>query len=49
MELKDIVANKLRLRPLDAGVDRETLVARAIAYIDEAQAMNQAVAPLVEV
>lgn len=49
MELKDIVANKLRMRPLDAGVDRETLVARAIAYIDEAQAMNQAVAPLVEV
>jgi DNA repair exonuclease SbcCD nuclease subunit len=49
MELKDIVAGKLRMRPLDAGVDRDVLVARAIAYIDEAQAISTGLAPLVEV
>jgi DNA repair protein SbcD/Mre11 len=49
MDLKDIVANKLRMRPLDAGVDRDALVARAIAYIDEAQAMGVPAAPLVDI
>jgi DNA repair protein SbcD/Mre11 len=49
MDLKDIVADKLRMRPLDAGVDRDVLVARAISYIDEAQAMGIPSAPLVEI
>lgn len=49
MDLKDIVSEKLRMRPLDAGVDRDTLVARAIAYIDEAQAMGVPAAALVEI
>ena len=40
MDLKEIVAEKLRMRPFDADVDRDVLVARAIAYIDEAQAMG---------
>jgi DNA repair exonuclease SbcCD nuclease subunit len=38
VELKEIVAEKLRVRPLDADVNREVLVARAVSYIDEAQA-----------
>lgn len=49
MDLKDIVSEKLRMRPLDAGVDRDVLVARAISYIDDAQAMGVPAAPLVEV
>jgi DNA repair exonuclease SbcCD nuclease subunit len=49
MDLKDIVSEKLRMRPLDAGVDRDALVARAIAYIDEAQSMGVPAAPLVEI
>jgi hypothetical protein len=38
VELREIVAEKLRTRPLDADVDRDALVARAVGYIDEAQA-----------
>src|SRR5262249_31072624 len=38
IELREIVAEKLRTRPLDADVDRDTFVARAVGYIDEAQA-----------
>ncbi|MGH7616306.1 MAG: hypothetical protein ACREPM_03685, partial [Gemmatimonadaceae bacterium] len=49
MDLKDIVAEKLRWRTLDPGLDREVLIARAIAYLDEAQAMGPAPAPLIEV
>ena len=37
--LNEIVREKLRMRPLDADVDRDALVDRAIAYLDEAQAM----------
>lgn len=37
VELKEIVAEKLRARPLDADIDRESLVTRAVGYIDEAQ------------
>src|SRR5262249_30830988 len=48
MELKDIVAEKLRWRPLDAGLDREVLISRALAYLDEAQAIGPAPAPLLE-
>lgn len=49
MELKDIVAEKLRMRPLDAGVDRDALIGRAVAYVDEAQALGAPAAPLVEI
>jgi len=48
MELKDIVAEKLRWRTLDAGLDREALIARALAYLDEAQAAGPTPAPLLE-
>jgi exonuclease SbcD len=48
MELKDIVAEKLRWRTLDAGLDRDVLIARALAYLDEAQAIVPAPAPLLE-
>jgi exonuclease SbcD len=43
IELREIVSEKLRTRPLDADVDRDTLVTRAVAYIDEAQAAAVAV------
>jgi exonuclease SbcD len=36
LELKDVVAAKLRSRPLDSEIDRDVLVGRAMAYIDEA-------------
>ncbi|HEX4684044.1 MAG TPA: metallophosphoesterase [Gemmatimonadaceae bacterium] len=36
LELKDVVAEKLRSRPLDSETDRDMLIARAMAYIDEA-------------
>lgn len=49
MELKEIVAQKLLTRPLDAGIDRDALVARAVAYLDEAQSIGVPAAPLVEV
>ena len=39
---KDIVREKLLARPLDADVDRDVLVARAIAYLDEAQVVAHA-------
>ena len=39
---------KLRARPLDADVDRETLLARALQYIDEAQAITAAAPLLVD-
>lgn len=42
VELKEIVAEKLRSRPLDADIDREALVTRAVGYIDEAQAAASA-------
>jgi DNA repair protein SbcD/Mre11 len=48
MELKDIVAEKLRWRPLDAGLDREVLISSALAYLDEAQSIGPAPAPLLE-
>lgn len=46
VELKEVVLEKLRARPLDADVDREALLTRASQYIDEAQAISAA-APLV--
>ena len=48
MDLKDIVTEKLRWRTLDAGLDRDVLIARALAYLDEAQAIGPAPAPLLE-
>jgi hypothetical protein len=48
MELKDIVAEKLRWRTLDPGLDREALIARALGYLDDAQAAAPASAPLLE-
>jgi DNA repair protein SbcD/Mre11 len=48
MELKDIVAEKLRWRALDAGIDRDVLITRALAYLDDAQAAAPAPPPLVE-
>jgi len=36
--LNEIVREKLKQRPLDAEVDRDALIARAMAYLDEAQA-----------
>ncbi|HEY4217470.1 MAG TPA: metallophosphoesterase [Gemmatimonadaceae bacterium] len=47
--LNDIVKERLRTRPLDADVDREALMARAIAYLDQAQAMNVAPSAVEEV
>lgn len=47
VELKEVVAEKLRTRPLDADVDREALVARAVGYIDEAQSVASAAPSLV--
>jgi DNA repair protein SbcD/Mre11 len=35
--LNDMVREKLMTRPLDADVDRDALIERAIAYLDEAQ------------
>jgi hypothetical protein len=51
LELKDVVADKLRSRPLDSEIDRDELVARAMAYIDEASliAAPPAAASLVEI
>ena len=46
IELREIVAEKLRMRPLDADVDRDAFVARAVGYIDEAQAAAAAVPSL---
>ena len=37
------------MRLLDAGIDRDALIARAIAYIDEAQAAGVAPAALIEI
>jgi len=37
-----MVKEKLLARPLDADIDRELLVARALVYLDQAQAMNVA-------
>jgi exonuclease SbcD len=46
--LNEIVREKLLLRPIDAGIDRETLVQRALAYLDEAQLVAAPTASLVE-
>jgi hypothetical protein len=40
--LNEMVKEKLLARPLDADIDREMLVARALVYLDQAQAMNVA-------
>lgn len=48
LDIKDVVAEKLRNRPLDADVDRGELIARAIGYIEEAQASATAPAALIE-
>jgi DNA repair protein SbcD/Mre11 len=47
VDIKDVVADKLRARPLDSDVDRDLLVARAIEYIDEAQRAASAASPSV--
>lgn len=36
LELKDVVAEKLRTRALESEIDRDVLIDRAMAYIDEA-------------
>lgn len=43
VELREVVAEKLRGRPLDADVDREAFVTGGLAYLDEAQAAASAV------
>jgi DNA repair exonuclease SbcCD nuclease subunit len=47
VELREIVAEKIRARPIDADVDREALVTRAVSYVDEAQAAAAAPPSLV--
>ena len=37
--LNEIVREKLLARPLDSEIDRSALVARALAYLDEAEAV----------
>jgi hypothetical protein len=37
--LNEIVREKLLARPLDSEIDRTALVARALAYLDEAEAV----------
>lgn len=46
--LNEIVREKLLVRPIDAGIDRETLVQRALAYLDEAQLVAAPAPALVE-
>ncbi len=46
--LNEIVREKLLVRPIDAGIDRETLVQRALAYLDEAQLVAAPTPALVE-
>jgi DNA repair protein SbcD/Mre11 len=46
--LNEIVREKLLVRPIDAGIDRQTLVERALAYLDEAQLVAAPTAALVE-
>jgi hypothetical protein len=48
LDLKDIVAEKLKTRTLDSDVDRDALITRAIAYIEEAQAVTIAPMALLE-
>jgi hypothetical protein len=48
VDIKDIVASKLRIRPLDADVDREALIRHAVAYLEEASSMTVAPAALLE-
>jgi DNA repair protein SbcD/Mre11 len=48
MDLKDIVAEKLRWRALEPGLDRDVLIARALGYLDDAQAVLPVAAPLLE-
>lgn len=38
--LKEIVQDKLRSRPLDPDIDHKTFVERALAYLDEAEAVS---------
>jgi DNA repair exonuclease SbcCD nuclease subunit len=45
LDIKEIVAEKLRGRPIDADLDRDALIQRAIAYLDEAQAIAAAATP----
>src|SRR6185437_1015564 len=46
--LNEIVREKLLVRPIDAGIDRQILVQRALAYLDEAQLVAAPTASLVE-
>lgn len=48
LDIKDIVASKLRIRPLDADLDRDVLIGRAVEYLEEAQTMAVAPATLLE-
>lgn len=45
LDIKEIVAEKLRGRPIDSDLDRDALIQRAIAYLDEAQAVAAAASP----
>ncbi len=46
LDLKDVVREKLAGRPLDADIDRAAFVERAIAYIEQAQAVELAPAAI---
>jgi DNA repair exonuclease SbcCD nuclease subunit len=49
LDLKEIVTERLRMRPLDADVDRAALIARAMSYIDDAQAAAAAAMPMASI
>lgn len=48
VDLKDVVAEKLRWRTIDADIDRAALIERAVAYIEEANAVAVAPAAMVQ-
>ena len=49
VDLKDIVAEKLRFRTIDPDIDRAALIERATTYLDEASAIAVAAPPLIDV
>ena len=48
IDLKDIVAEKLRWRTIDSDVDRQMLIDNAVRYIEEASVANVAPAALID-
>ena len=49
VDLKDIVAEKLRFRTIDPDIDRAALIERATTYLDEASSIAVAAPPLIDV